>query len=75
MTQESQTVDEGYHLLAGYQFLKTGGLPANSSKRRWRRLLQRCPCCRWTCASPMSGRRIRTTTNGVKYDFFMRMVN
>ena len=28
MTHESQTVDEGYHLLAGYQLLKTGRPPA-----------------------------------------------
>jgi Dolichyl-phosphate-mannose-protein mannosyltransferase len=27
MVQESQTVDESYHLLAGYQFLKTGRPP------------------------------------------------
>src|SRR5215475_11867269 len=28
MLQDSQTVDESYHLLAGYQFLKTGIPPA-----------------------------------------------
>jgi hypothetical protein len=32
MKDESQTVDEGYHLLAGYQFLKTGRLPYNSEQ-------------------------------------------
>jgi 4-amino-4-deoxy-L-arabinose transferase-like glycosyltransferase len=32
MREESQTVDEGYHLLAGYQFLKTGTLPYNSEQ-------------------------------------------
>src|SRR5947208_9894668 len=52
MEQESQTVDESYHLLAGYQFLKTGEPPAHHEQPPLAQVIAALPLLPWNLRIP-----------------------